>query len=355
MKESKDSKNNQTSSTPLKKRDNSEKPIINDIPPPKKKFKKKESKDILWITSLIFNHDIDRVWKFVRDLSYLSKFGNISHPIHFCRGVNNTWTLNTEFSFLYINIFKISCKCIEIKISPNRRLISWDCKTIGISYIQDIIFYKTTDNQKTLVKLTLRIKSITSNIIPMKFDGEYFKRLHMFILKNYSKILTKSSKHLIDYQSFIIKDKSFEKVWTIVTNFKNFENLTKIFSDSHFESNSNDINGYTQVGNFWKCQLKFSYNENSDNFGNVVNFFIVKNITLDKKKKKGVYVVETFGTENTFEKQEVEIKVIKVFPHSCQVSFTHTFKEKLTDNYLIYFRNIKRDFMIELKKKLKNL
>lgn len=300
------------------------------------------SNNTFCVASLILNENINRTWKFMRDIIYLTKIAtDICGPLTFHKG-ENTWTLGSEFSFLYINFFDliVKCKKIHSTYSPRKIQIFWDCSTLGFRHIKTTSLYKVSDPiNKTLVKINLNAIDVNEKK-PPKIDGSYYKSVFVYILQSYDKYIRNSIEHLIEYQSFVV-EKNYIDVWNYVIN---FENLGKIssFIGENFEIYDN----HKKKGTFWKY-VSF--------IDGKVNFFKVVGVKIYKKRNYREYIVETFGTQNSMINQEVKIKVTNIFGNKCQVSFTHFFKDRVTEKYLFYFNKIEQEFMEKLKETLQNI
>lgn len=304
-----------------------------------KNSRRQSYSDIVCIASKILKGNFDRVWKFVRDVSYLQKIAtDISGPLTYIKG-ENTWSLKNEFSFIYVNIFHMNVKCSQIlfRESPKKIEIIWDCNSLGIIHKKYSSLYEISGSNQTLAKTVLKFLEINQNL-PPKIEGSFFKTKFEHILISYNNYIQNSIEHLIEYQSFLV-NKNLVSVWNYVINFRNLGNFSS-FIGEHFEINDRP----EKKGAFWKC---FSAIDKK------VNFFKINDVIL--KKNFRIYVVETFGTRNTFIQQEMRIKVTNVFENKCQVSLMHIFKEKVTEKYLFYFKTIKQDFMEKLKDHLEKI
>lgn len=332
---------------------------------------------VLCATSLIIDEEIDRTWTFIRDVSYSQKIAThiMGTYLNFYQGAN-TFSLNSIFSFFYVNCFDMFVKCAELSFSEKKYQITWECFASGVHHTQTTTLYKISDIndilennnenenennikiKKTLLKTVVRILDVNSKVYirtpKIETEGEFYGKSINQLYSCYNKYISQSFENLFDYQSFVI-NKNYIKVWYFIINLKNLGFISSIIGRNY--ENSDDPE---KIGTFWKC---ISNNEQK------IDFFVVTNVVINKKKKFREYVVETFGTENSFIKQEMKIRVTKVNlfkkeiineladerNERCQVSFTHTFKEKVTEKYLFYFNKIKHDFLENLKENLQKI
>lgn len=300
------------------------------------------------VASLIMNDNLYRVWKFIRDVTYLSSIApSISGPLKMLHGTN-TWSLSNIFEFFYINSFTVKAKCIKIKstYSPKKVQITWDCTSIGVHHIKTSTLYAESNSNRTLVKITLDLLEVKDIETP-KIEGGYFKNALQHILMSYNKFIPESVDHLTEYQSFIVQ-KDLDKVWKFVINFKNLKGMSSFIGDNFENKGDPD-----KKGSFWKC---ISNMDHKINFLRVSEVMNGKNKNNKKSKRNfKIYAVETFGSQNTFIKQEMRMKITQVYGNKCQVALTHVFKEKITKKFLFYFSKVKHEFMEKLKEKLEEI
>jgi hypothetical protein len=124
---------------------------------------------LLFSTSLIFEHNIDKLWLFLRDLNNEIKIVDYLENLKFLKG-DNSWTSGNICSLNWIGLTPLKFKCIYTEVDRNKKAIKWKGKgDIGINYYKTIYLYRITQNHKTLVKSVVSQTEIQSTLLQSMF------------------------------------------------------------------------------------------------------------------------------------------------------------------------------------------
>lgn len=295
----------------------------------------------IYSKSEIINGDIERVWPFLRNPLYFKEI----LPKYFLnfklKQKTSSFCPGDEFSFYWAGVSDISTKFISIRDTPNiKRLVTDVSISIGIFYRKTYNLYKITNNNTTLLKIVL------SKIPNKDCDHSNFisfiklnQDLYNSILYNLNSILNISWLNLFQVESFII-DKNHSFSWNNITNFKKLSNIAQdIGINFCFQGPQ------YKKGSFVKCYVP----QKKKNI-----FMKIKNVDIKKKKNKWVYILENFGADINYIKQEIHICATKINDNKTQISVIHIFKQVLPKEYWNKFGQRKKEVMKEIKKFLSN-
>ena len=289
--------------------------------------------------SYISDENIERCWLFFSDIILCqATASNIVIQYKLDKG-KNTFKIGNEFSCYWIGISKIHYKCVESENSTWIRKITWIISLdIGFSIRKTYTIYPITNNDKTLIKLSLELIQSDNNA-PIKFyeTRDYYYRLQSTLINKIIKLMDVSKEYRFIHESFIAK-KDFETCWKIMTNFEILSIATSRKIGENFICNGDS----EKVGTFWKCNLRIWNN-------NKVIYFRVKKITKGKKRNKWTYCLEVIGAELFIIRQELEISVTKINKDSNQISILVKFNENINKKLYDY----KKKELIETVKNIK--
>lgn len=302
----------------------------------KKKITNKTEKNHLLVVSYVADENINRCWAFFSDiLKCQGTASNIVINYKLDKG-KNTFIVGNEFSCYWIGISKIHYKCIESNNSYGIRKIAWIINLdIGFSIRKTYFIYPITNDNRTLIKLNLELIQ-TENQQPMDFEEtrEYYYKLQNTIINKIINIMDDSKEFHFLHESFIIQ-KNREDCWNNIININKLSEVSEELGHNYI------CNGNPgTIGAFWRCEIKGV---------NKVIFIKVKNILKPKKRNTWKYHLETFGTELSILRQELQISVIKINNNISQISFLVEFKEKI--NKQLY--DIKKKKIHEIVQKIK--
>lgn len=276
----------------------------------------------------LFNDDWGKIWKFVRDITYLPKISkNLCENLIIHKG-KATYDLYSEFSLLLINSFPVKGKCTYIGADLHKVFIERIYEIFGIHFIQTVFFYPVTSNNTSLIVVKTKTTIPNNSEITLDlYTDNYYSKLRLYILKCFDKYIMNSFEHTEDYKSCIIHQ-DFDFVWNFVINFEKMEKLAPMIGTDYESKGPPD-----KKGSFWKCKRVIEGKED-------VNFFIVKDIVNNKRRNWRLCVIEPFGVNTCILNQEINIKVTKLFNGSCHVSFLNIFRQKVNNEYLkLYSKN----------------
>ena len=275
--------------------------------------------------SYLLDEDINRSWNFFSNLILSHEaISSIVSDFKFDKG-NNTFKVGNEFSSYWIGISPIHYKVLESKINLGIRKIAWKMSLdIGLSLIKTYTLYQITSDNKTLIKLDLKlINPDHYDIIHLDETRDYYYKLHFSVINKIASFMKESSKNLFIQESCIV-NYDLESCWKNMTNFNLLSNITsgKIGKNFLFKGDKE------KVGTIWKCYL--------DKCNKVV-YFKVKNISKTKKRNKWKYCLEVIGANPCIVRQEFEITITKINKNKSQISILIKFKEYI-DKQLFYYK-----------------
>lgn len=307
-----------------------------------KKIKENNDKntDILLSTSFIFEDNIDRIWAFLRDLSFSTVTSQIVNQFKYIKG-NNTWVVGNECSFYWIGVSKMLCRCINIKDYRMKKIVVWDMfSDIGVKYRKSYYLYRISDCDKTMVKLLLtKIPDNQNEHILITSSMSHYINLQKSLLQKFAELIIKSKKNLVSYGSCVVK-REFDITWKIMADVKKVSSVVPIIG-TNFECKEPAL----QIGSFWKF------------FNKRINKFIfmkVIEVNLANKRNSWSYALDTIGADKKITQKLVKITVIKIGKNESQISILHTFKQNVSREYLKLFEINKREVLKQLKKFIEN-
>jgi hypothetical protein len=293
----------------------------------------------LFTTSLIYEQNIDALWLYLKDLNNTIKAMNFFENLQFIKG-NNTWNEGNIFSFNWIGLTRLEAECIAIKSTSNKKMIIWKAKgDIGITFYKTLLFYRITENNKTLVKSIISRTENKNELIDFSSSRNYYLDTEFKILKNTSKLLNNMKKDIISYDSCII-NVNYIKVWEFITDFKK---LSEIAPDigSKIEYSGEKL----KVGSFLKYYI--------DALDKIV-FFKVTGVEMPKIMKNWIYKLEVIGVNVKNIPIYVENKVTIIDENKTQLSLLHKFPYNTDQKFFEIFNIKKKEIMKNYVKYLEN-
>lgn len=296
--------------------------------------------NFLFQVSQIFNENIERVWNFIRDLSYNQKIvQEFPMKLKYIKG-NNTYRIGNICSIHIQGFIKMFIECMKLKFQNMKKEIVWNISSdINISYKSTYYFYKVSAENKTLVKIIIsKIPHILQNEITIGSSKSYYKEVYKNKLINFDKYISKSDKNMSNYESCIINS-YFKDIWKIITNFVIFGEISPLIG-----TDIKCFGDHLKVGSFWKCKN-----------GGIVIYYKVIKVEMSNKRNCWSYYLETIGTNELIEKQELRFKVTKINNSKTFFSIEQIFKQYInTDRIKIKNNNIKEIFE-KLKQYFENI
>ena len=294
----------------------------------------------LFTTSLIYEQNIDALWLYLKDLNNTIKAMNFFENLQFIKG-NNTWNEGNIFSFNWIGLTRLEAECIAIKSTSNKKMIIWKAKgDIGITFYKTLLFYRITENNKTLVKSIISRTENKNELIDFSSSRNYYLDTEFKILKNTSKLLNNMKKDIISYDSCII-NVNYIKVWEFITDFKK---LSEIAPDigSKIEYSGEKL----KVGSFLKYYI--------DALDKIV-FFKVTGVEMPKIMKNWIYKLEVIGVNVKNIPIYVENKVTIIDENKTQLSLLHKFPYSTDQKFIEIFNINKKEIMKKYAKYLESI
>ena len=298
-----------------------------------KQIKQKED-SLLFSTSLIFEQNIDKLWLFLRDLNNETKTIDFLDNLKYVKG-ENTWAQGNIFSFNWIGLTPLKCKCIKIHVDRNKKLIKWKAKgDIGITYNKQIYLYRITQNDKTLVKTIVSQNEKENELFDYTTNRKYYLNIEYNILLTKSHYLQNLKEDIISYESCIIK-KNYINVWNFILDFKKMIKISPIIA-KNIEYNEPKI----REGVFIKFFL--------DDLNKTV-FMKVIEIKTYKKSKSCWIKLETIGSNIGDLPKLIEYKIMIFENNKTQLSITHRFHYNINKGYIAKLQIKKKESIKKYK------
>ena len=292
----------------------------------------------LFSTSKIFDHNINKVWIHIRDLSPGVKIVPHCDNLKYIKG-KNTWNIGNIFSYDWIGLTHLIIKCTFVNEEINRKIIQWKNNgDIGINYYKTYYFYKITKSDKTLVKIIVsKTEEINKLVDVSPGSGNFFKNLVFKELSIRAEYLNNMKEDIISYQSCII-NAYYMEVWKLITNFKK---LTEIIPSlgSNIEYKGSNL----EPGAF----VKFSFESS-----NIICFMKIIEIKTPKKKKIFIYKLQTIGTGIVSLPKNIEFKIAIINNSKSYLSLLHTFPNNTDKEFIKIFDINKKETIIKIKQYL---
>ena len=207
---------------------------------------KRENKDdsFLFSTSLIFEENIDKLWLYLRDLSFETTNIDFLDNFKYIKG-DNTWTIGNICSMYWIGVTHLTAKCTFIKVDRIRKKIKWKMKCdIGINYYKSLTLYRITQNGKTLVKSYFSRTENKNDLIDFSQTLNYYSNLQHNVLIQLSKYLQNIKKDIIIYESCII-NANYLQIWKLITDMKILSKLSLgITTNMEYKGSINEIGSF---------------------------------------------------------------------------------------------------------------
>lgn len=295
----------------------------------------------LFSTSLIFDENIDKLWLSLKDLNLETKLTHFLDNFKFIKG-DNTWTIGNVFSIYWVGVSNIEIKCLSSFATRMKKKIKWKFKCdIGISYYKSVALYRISNDNKTLVKVTLS-KCENNKLIDISPQMSYYVKLQSDILNFQSKYLNNIKKDKVIYQSCII-DKYNSKMWSFLIDLKNIDKFCPgIIKNIEYKGEYNEIGTFIK---FYICHI------------NKICFYRITKFVTPIKRKTYKCVFEAVGIDignipSFFEVQMTIIdekktffSILLNFENKPNMDFIDTF-----ENNLKYIINKTKEYIIENEK-----
>lgn len=246
-----------------------------------KKSSSKNEGSFLFSASLIFDESLDKLWLILKDLSTEIKVTDFLDNLKLIKG-DNTWGVGNIFSVYWVGVSNIEATCFSSMETRMKKKIKWQyiCD-IGISYYKEMVLYRLTKEDKTLVKINIT-RYQKNKLIDYHSQLDYYSKLHYEKLLSLSKHFKSIKKDKIAFQSCIL-DKNHIKVWNYTIDFRNISNLCpELIRNVEYNGPPDE------VGTFIKCNL--------EDVKRVCFFRIIKCI-VPRKKKTYKCIYEAIGTD----------------------------------------------------------
>ena len=214
-----------------------------------KKSSSKNEGSFLFSTSLIFDENLDKLWLILKDLSTETKVTDFLDNLKLIKG-DNTWSVGNIFSLYWVGVSNIEAKCLSSMETRMKKKIKWQyiCD-IGISYYKEMVLYRLTKEDKTLVKINIT-RYQKNKLIDYHSQLDYYSKLHYEKLLSLSKHFKSIKKDKIAFQSCIL-DKNHIKIWNYTIDFRNISNLCpELIRNVEYKGPPDE------VGTFIKCNLE---------------------------------------------------------------------------------------------------
>ena len=283
----------------------------------------KKEDSFLFSASLVFDENIDKLWLVLKDLSTEVKVTYFQDNLKYIKG-NNTWTVGNIFTLYWVGVSNIKAKCISSTETRMKKKIKWQMVCdIGISFYEEMVLYRITKDDKTLVKIIIT-RFQKNKLIDYHSQIDYYTKLHNEILKSLSKHFKSIKQDKIIYQSCIL-DKNHLKIWNYAINFKNIENLYPEFVRNV------EYNGlHNEVYAFIKCYFV--------EIKRLCYFRIIKYI-VPIKKKTYKCIFQAIGTDLGNIPIIVELEVTIIGEDKSYFSLLFNFSNQYDDNIVNIFEN----------------
>lgn len=303
----------------------------------KNNFNISRNNNILIVFSHIININIELLWIFLKDL--LISIDKSTKNFQFIKG-DNTWKIGNIFSYYWANLYKVKSETIDIIEENERKKISWKIETdFGFNYIKTCYLYKISQKEQTLLKIIIiPEQNIPSNLLSSP-NNKFFFLFNPYTLLDKDKYRKEEKEKIISYESCIINE-NYKDIWNFMTDFKKLSEIGPIIG-----TNIEKWGSTYEVGTFWKTYIKSQ---------NKTIFLRVNKVKMNEKKSIWIYSLETIGTDQSIIPHQIDLKVSKINEKKCQLSITHTFLKKISNNTLkIYIIN-KRDILKRVKRYFEN-
>ena len=307
--------------------------IIKEVIPFKNIFQPKADMDnqssaekedsFLFSASLVFDENIDKLWLVLKDLSTEVKVTYFQDNLKYIKG-NNTWTVGNIFTLYWVGVSNIKAKCISSMETRMKKKIKWQIVCdIGISFYEEMVLYRITKDDKTLVKIIIT-RFQKNKLIDYHSQIDYYTKLHNEILKSLSKHFKSIKKDKKIYQSCIL-DKNHLKIWNYAINFKNIENLYPEFVRNV------EYNGpHNEVYTFIKCYFV--------EIKRLCYFRIIKYIAPIKKKTYKC-IFQAIGSDLGNIPIIIELEVTIIGENKSYFSVLFNFSDQSDDNIVNIFES----------------
>lgn len=296
----------------------------------------KES-SFLFSTSLIFDENIDKLWLFLKDLSIETKLTHFLDNFKFIKG-DNTWTIGNIFSIYWVGVSNIEIKCLSSFVTRMKKKIKWKFKCeIGISYYKSVVLYRITNDNKTLVKVTLS-KCENNKLIDINPQMSYYVSLQSDILNFQSKYLQSIKKDKVIYQSCII-DKNHSKLWNFLIDLKHIDIFCPgIIKNVEYKGAYNEIGTFIK---FYICHL------------NKICFYRISKFVTPIKTKTYTCLFAAVGTDIGNSPSFIEVQMTIIDEKKTFFSVLFNFENKPNMDFIDTFDNNLKNIINKMKQYIK--
>ena len=299
----------------------------------------KNKASFLFSTSLIFDENIDKLWLYLRDLHAETLNIDYLDNFKYMKG-DNTWTIGNEFSMNWVGLCSLEIKCKSIKVDRMKKKIRWKFKMdIGIDYYKQMTLYRITQNNKTLVKISVYTIEEANNFVDVRQSLNYYINLNSDILNKQSKYLQNIKRDIISFDSTIV-NKNYLKVW------KYLHDLEKINGFSPHVGAKMELKGQiNKVGSF----IKFY-----DEYAKQIVFLKVSAYDNSEDRIQWLMRFDTIGTNFHNIPKRTEFKLIRINEDKTQISFFHQFSFNTDKNFMNEYAIKKKETIKKIKEYIEN-
>lgn len=297
--------------------------------------KKDKDDSYLFSTSLIFDQNIDKLWLYLRDLSFETSNTDFLDEFKYIKG-QNTWTVGNVCSLYWVGVSHIKIKCISINVDRTRKKIKWKFKCdIGISYYKTLVLYRITQNGKTMVKALFQRTEKKNNLIDSSQSYNYYSKLQNDILTQHSNYLKNIKNDFNLYESSII-EANYLDIWKFITDVKIFPSVSSgLLKNIELKGPLNEIGSFVK---FYDSKI------------NKTVFLKVVSYDMSQQKKCWTFSLETIGTNITSIPKLTEFKIFIINHKKSQLSILHKFSFNSNQEYRKEFEINKKNIFIKLIK-----
>ncbi len=298
----------------------------------------KKKLNMKYTLSYVYNHDINKVWKGVKDVSQLGKIDpNINIEVNFLKG-SCSWKKGSIYTLTSLNSYQAIVEVIQAIENEEFKLIQYKSKVIlpfNHEYINTVSLYYDSILSSTKVVHELLYEENT--------DQEFIKMMNIVrneFLKKINDYLNNSYQFFSQEESLVL-ELNRKCLWEIVSNWNIFKKLVPFIADLVIYDGNPQVKG-TNLRLKWLKK-------------NIECFLKVERVSIEKDSDIWEYSLLCYKGVPAVPEQEIIFKIVRIDKYFSFLEFKHVFKQSIKSEILESISQDKKKILQTLKEKIDKL
>lgn len=288
----------------------------------------------------VFKHEFKIVWDVMKDFAKTNRMcelvikGWSSPPVF--QKMSHSYELGSEFYFVFKNFIKLNLKNVEVEEFEDFAKIRYEVQP-DFNVIPNYEYTYTLYGDLTGSYCTLVLEINYEKILYKTKKEKEEANLELFIiLKNIEKCIEEEKVMKMQIEQIQI-NKSFQTVWDMILNFKDFRRINPLICDE-VEYEGEKLGEGMEVIFKWTRKYKSSVKLQVKQIRKAFDFCIL--------------IFESLESCPPVPRQKIEWRLEKKECDMCNVKLTHNYNEIIKKESLKYTSKVKKKILQNLKRKV---